>query len=92
MQNQPFWTSRLYKDEYDFQQMQDLLMEARSQTDDWRYAHVGDLIFWYFMVICHLNPLEFIRLWHVGDKLVGYAILGEDPSFDCQVLLVNEVE
>ena len=86
MQNNTFWTSRLYKDEYDFQQMQDLLMEARSQTDDWRYAHVGDLIFWFFMVACHLNPLEYIRLWHVGDKLVGYAILGEDPTFDCQVL------
>ena len=68
-------------------QMQGLLMEARSQTNDWHYPHVGDLNFWFFMVACHLNPQEFIRLWHAGGgKLVGYAILGEDPSFDCQVL------
>ncbi len=55
-------------------------------NDDWRYPHVGDLLFWYFMVVCHLDPNEYIRLWHVGDRLVGYAVLGEDPSFDCQVL------
>ena len=62
-------------------------MEARSQTDDWHYPHLGDLNFWFFMVVCHLNPQEFIRVWHDdADKLVGYAILGEDPSFDCQVL------
>jgi ribosomal protein S18 acetylase RimI-like enzyme len=79
-------TTRFYKDEHDLQQMQNLLMEARSQTDDWRYAHVGDLLFWFFMVACHLNPEEHIRLWHHGDRLVGYSILGEDPSFDFQVL------
>lgn len=62
-------------------------MEARSLTDDWHYPHVGDLNFWFFMVVCHLTPQEFIRLWHdAAGKLVGYAILGEDPSFDCQVL------
>jgi len=67
--------------------MQGLLMEARSRTDDWHYPHIGDLIFWFFMVSCHLTPQEFIRLWHDnGGKLLGYAILGEDPSFDCQVL------
>jgi hypothetical protein len=79
-------TSRLYKTENDLLQMQSLLMEARAQTDDWRYAHVGDLQFGFFMVACHLNPKERIRLWYDGDKLVGYAILGEDPSFDCQML------
>jgi mycothiol synthase len=68
-------------------QMQNLLMEGRSKTNDWRYPHVGDLIFWFFMVSCHLTPHDFIRLWHDGDaKLIGYAILGEDPSFDPQVL------
>jgi GNAT superfamily N-acetyltransferase len=82
----PPLTSRLYENENDLKQMQNLLMEARWQTDDWRYAHVGDLIFWFFMVACHLDPKEHIRLWHAGGRLVGYAILGEDPSFDCQVL------
>lgn len=80
-------SSRLYASEEDLLQMQALLMEGRSQTDDWHYPHVGDLIFWFFMVMCHLNPQEFIRLWHDEQgKLVAYAILGEDPSFDCQVL------
>jgi hypothetical protein len=80
-------TSRFYKTEHDLQQMQGLLMEARSRTDDWHYWHVGELIFGFFMVACHLNPQEHIRLWHDDEgKLVGYAVLGEDPSFDCQVV------
>jgi mycothiol synthase len=79
-------TSRLYQSENDLLQMLGLLMEGRAQTDDWRYPHVGDLLFWFFMVARHLDPQEHIRLWQDGDRLVGYAILGEDPSFDCQVL------
>ena len=66
--------------------MLNMLMEARAQTDDWRYPHTGDLLFWFFMVLCHLNPTRHIRLWHAGGRLVGYAMLGEDPAFDCQVL------
>jgi len=66
--------------------MQDMLMEARSRTGDWRYSHVGELLFTFFMVARHLDPGEHIRLWHDGDRLVGYAILGEDPSVDFQVL------
>jgi mycothiol synthase len=62
-------------------------MEARSRADDWHYWHVGDLTWGFFMVACHLNPQEYIQLWHDdAGMLVGYAILGEDPSFDCQVL------
>ncbi len=80
-------TSRFYETEHDLQQMQGLLMEARSRTNDWHYFHVGELILGFFMVTCHLNPQEYIRLWHDNQgKLVAYAILGEDPSFDCQVL------
>jgi mycothiol synthase len=80
------WTSRLYDSEQDLLAMQALLMEARSRTSDWRYAHVGELMWSFFMVTCHLDPREFIRLWHDGEgKLVGYAILGEDPSFECHV-------
>jgi mycothiol synthase len=80
-------TSRLYGTEDDLLQMQALLIEARSRTDDWHYPHIGDLIFWFFMVVCHLDPQEFIRLWHDdAGRLIAYAILGEDPSFDFQVL------
>lgn len=81
------WTSRLYQTEQDLLKMQGLLMEARSRTDDWRYWHVGELMWGFFMVVCHLNPQEYIRLWHdEKGRLSGYAVLGEDPSFDCQVL------
>ena len=80
-------TSRFYETEHDLQQMQNLLMEARSRTNDWHYFHVGELMWGFFMVTCHLNLREYIRLWHDNQgKLVAYAILGEDPSFDCQVL------
>ena len=79
-------TSRFYKTERDLRQMQGLLMEGRSRTDDWHYMHIGEFTFRFFMVFCHLNPQEHIRLWHdAEDKLVGYAILGEGPSFDWQV-------
>jgi GNAT superfamily N-acetyltransferase len=80
-------TTRLYETEQDLLQMQSLLMQARRRTSDWRFSHVGELNFNFFMVTCHLNPQEFIRLWHNDQGvLVGFAILGEDPSFDFQVL------
>jgi GNAT superfamily N-acetyltransferase len=80
-------TSRLYDRDHDLHSMMDMLMEARARTYDWHYAHVGELLFNFFMVACHLNPREHIRLWHdQNGKLVAYAILGEDPSFDFQVM------
>jgi ribosomal protein S18 acetylase RimI-like enzyme len=81
------FSSRLYRDESDLLNMLDMLMQVRSRTSDWRYWHVGELLWVFFMVDCHLNPQECIRLWHSAEgKLVGFAILGEDPNFDCQVL------
>ncbi len=74
------WTSRLYESEQDLSAMQGLLMEARSRSDDWRYAHVGDLMWEFLVLTCHLNPREQIRLWHdEGGKLAGYALVGGDP-------------
>ena len=79
-------TSRYYESEHDLRQMQDLLMAARAATDDWRYPHIGVATFRFFMVACHLNPYEFVRLWHDRQgRLVAYALLGEDPAFDCEV-------
>lgn len=38
------------------------------------------------MVACHLNRYEHVRLWHDRQgRLVAYALLGEDPAFDCEV-------
>jgi GNAT superfamily N-acetyltransferase len=80
-------SSRLYASEQDLHDMLNMLMQARSRTNDWHYAHVGELLWNFFMVLCHLDPLEHIRLWHDSyGSLVAYAILGEDPSFDFQVL------
>jgi mycothiol synthase len=80
-------TSGCYQTEHDLEQMQGLLMEARSRADDGHYWHVGDLAWGFFILACHLNPQEHIRLWHDGEgKLVGYAVLGEEPSVDWQVL------
>ncbi|MCX6094964.1 MAG: GNAT family N-acetyltransferase [Candidatus Bipolaricaulota bacterium] len=79
-------SSRLYETGADLQQMYGLLMEARLRTNDWRYWHVGELAFTFFMIDCHLDPRRHVRLWHDGDKLVGYATLNDDPFFDWQVL------
>ncbi len=79
-------TLRGYETERDLQQMQELLMQGRARTDDWHYMHIGELTFRFFMVACHLHPHEHIRLWYDRDKLVGYAMVGEDPYFDWQVL------
>jgi mycothiol synthase len=81
------FTSGQYTGEDDLLQMQDLLMDARSRTEDRRYWHVGDLMWAFFLVICHLDPRDHIRLWRdEQDRLVGFALLGEDPAFECQVL------
>ncbi len=78
--------SRLYEADADLKQMYDLLMEARSRTGDWRCWHVGELAFGFFVIDCHLDPRKHVQLWHDGDKLVGYAMLGDDAYFDWQVL------
>ena len=79
-------TSRYYESEHDLRQMQDLLMAIRAATDDWRYPHIGVATFRFFMVASHLNAYEYVRLWHDRQgRLVAYALLGEDPSFDCEV-------
>jgi ribosomal protein S18 acetylase RimI-like enzyme len=80
-------TSRLFETEDDLLQMRGLLMDGRARAGDWRYAHVGELAWNYFMVACHLDPRQHICLWHDDrGKLAGFALLGEDPSLDWQVL------
>jgi len=79
-------TSRPYETDADLREMYALLMEARSQTNDWRYWHVGELAFGFFMIDCHLDSRKHVRVWHDGDKLVSYAMLGDDAYFDWQVL------
>jgi ribosomal protein S18 acetylase RimI-like enzyme len=65
-------------------------MESRSRANDWRYWHVGELAFGFFMIDCHLDPRKHVRLWRDGSKLVGYALLGDDAYVDWQVLPESE--
>lgn len=82
----PWLTARGFRSQDDLVAMQRLLMEGRSLTDDWRYPHVGDLIFTYFLIACHLGHEEHMRLWHDSEgRLAGYALLGEDPAIDWQI-------
>lgn len=81
------FTSRQFAGLDDLQSILDMLMVARQRSNDWHYAHVGEFLFNFFMVDCHLDPRQHVRLWHDStDRLIGYAILGEDPSFECYVL------
>jgi len=79
-------TSRPYETEADLRQMYGLLMAGRSRTTDWHYWHVGEFAFGFFMIECHLDPRQHVRLWHDGERLVAYAMLGDDAYFDWQVL------
>ena len=56
-------------------------------NDDWRYPHVGDLNWSFFLIASQLDPRTHVRLWHDAQgKLIAYAMLGVDPLFDVQVL------
>lgn len=78
---------RQYEDETDLRAILNMLMIARRKTDDWRYPHVGEFLWNFFMVLIHLDAQRHIRLWYTADgTLVAFSVLGEDPSFDVQVL------
>lgn len=81
-----------YAGEADLLQMRDMLMEARARTgSDWSHAHVGLLAWDYFMIVSHLDPRRHIRLWYDGAGTpAGYAMVGDDPQFFCQVLPQHE--
>ncbi len=82
----PAISPKPYEASADLRRMYSLLMEGRSRTNDWHYWHVGELAFGFFMIDCHLDPRKHVRLWHDGEKLAGYAMLGDDAYSDWQVL------
>jgi hypothetical protein len=47
-------------------------------------------MWWFFMVDCHLNPREHIRLWRSAGKLVGYALDNSRKTLPCQVKAVDK--
>lgn len=92
MSLRPWPIARPYSGEADLLQMRQMLMEARRRTgNDWSHAHVGLLAWDFFMIHCHLDPRRHVRLWHdESSRLVGYAMVGDDPQFFCQVLPPHE--
>ena len=54
-------TSRFYETKHDLPQMQFLLMEGRSHANGWHYVHVGELIWGFLIMACHLDQKEYIR-------------------------------
>ena len=64
-------TSRPFEVDADLRQMYALLMEGRTRTNDWRFWHVGELAFGFFMIDCHLDPRKHVRLWHDGERLIA---------------------
>ncbi|NJD57800.1 MAG: hypothetical protein C3F13_18275 [Anaerolineales bacterium] len=78
---------RNYDDKCDLRDILDMLMVGRRNTNDWHYPHIGEFLWNYFMVLIHLDPCEHMRVWHnQDDRMVAFAMLGEDPTFDWHVL------
>lgn len=77
---------RPYRRRQDLADMRALLMEGRAREGNGDYPHVGLLAWSVFLVDRHLGLRRHLRLWHDGPRLVAYALLGEDPAFDWQIL------
>jgi mycothiol synthase len=78
--------SRSYDSEDDLRLIRGLLMEARARAGIWRYPLIAETMWPVFMALRHLDPRRHIRLWFAGEQLAGYAFLGEDPSFEWEIL------
>ena len=73
-------TSRPYETEAGLQQIYALLMQARSHTDDWRYWHVGELAFGFFMIDCHLDPTRHVRTRRRRSASLSRFSISERPT------------
>lgn len=73
-------TSRPHETEADLQQMYALLMEGRSRTNDWRYWHVGELAFGFFMIDCHLDPTRHVRTRRRRSASLSRFSISERPT------------
>lgn len=66
--------------------MLELIQTGRAATGDWKYWHLGELLYMFYLVDRHLLPAEHIRLWHTPrGALIAYSFLGVDPLYDWQV-------
>lgn len=78
--------SRQFESENDLQLIRAMLVAARKiARHNAGYWHVGDLTWRYYMLWYRADPCKNYRLWYDADRLVGFAVFGEDFSFDWQI-------
>ncbi|MCI0476132.1 MAG: hypothetical protein L0Y55_07785, partial [Anaerolineales bacterium] len=80
--------SRNYANENDFKKMRAFLIDARRATGHYAgYWHIGGGLTWCtFLMSFRVDLCVNIRLWEDdAGALVGFAIFGDDFSFDLQV-------
>lgn len=77
---------RPWRDETDLPAMRALVSDARraAPASETRW-HVGDLTWRFHLLSYRADPRARIRLWQDGDRLVGFAVHGDDGSFDWQL-------
>ena len=75
-----------FENESDLRIIRAMLVDARKIAGHHAgYWHVGDLTWRYYMLWYRADPRQNYRLWYDGNHCVGFAVFGEDFSFDYQV-------
>lgn len=78
--------SRNFENENDLQIIRTMLVNAHQVAGhNAGYWHVGDLTWRYYMLWYRADPRKNYRLWYDGDTLAGFAVFGDDFSFDWQI-------
>lgn len=78
--------SRNFENEYDLQAIRAMLVEARRIAGhNAGYWHIGNLTWRYYMLWYRTDPCASYRLWYDADRLIGFAVFGDDFSFDWQI-------
>ncbi len=78
--------SRNFENESDLRIIRAMLVDARKIAGHHAgYWHVGDLTWRYYMLWYRADPRQNYHLWYDGDALVGFAVFGDDLSFDWQI-------
>jgi mycothiol synthase len=63
-----------------------MLVDARRIAgNNAGYWHVGDLTWRYYLLCYRADPCKNYRLWYDDKHLIGFAVFGEDFSFDWQI-------
>jgi ribosomal protein S18 acetylase RimI-like enzyme len=78
--------SRQFETENDLQRIRAMLVDARKIAGhNAGYWHVGDLTWRYHLLGYRADPCKNYRLWYDDHRLIGFAVFGEDFSFDWQI-------